>query len=78
MTKYDAWEQSFRNDLNELLKKYNATIELEECSVGGGYLCRENMVVTIQPEFDDNGNELRPFLCIDLGRWVDYDKTTQD
>ena len=61
-------EQAFRADLQALLDKYGA--ELEAKNHWQGYAeCGEDvrMTVTIQGEWDNDGEQVREYTEIDLG-----------
>lgn len=62
-------QEAFEKDLNELLVKHNAEIELEE--VGGHNYARgeDTMVVHMQSIYDDN-ELIAEYTEFKLGRWV--------
>jgi len=67
-------EAEFRADLKALLKKYKATISLEDYS---GYYNNhgENLkiAVTKQSIYDECSSEcVEEYTEFDLGRWIDY------
>jgi len=56
-------EIGFRNELRELLKKWNAELEVNTDN-------RERIEATIPSSYDKNNNLISEYTCIDLGRWI--------
>jgi hypothetical protein len=70
----------FLTDLKELLAKYkgnNYSCEITAEDHFSGYAeCGEDikMTVTIPSIYEENGNQLREWIELDLGRYIDIDK----
>lgn len=55
-------EKEFKEELNNLFKKYNACIELDI----RGNACA-NMIIVIDIVYDSEGGSISPYAQIDLG-----------
>jgi len=65
----------FMADLNSLLLKYGAEIEAEDHFEGYAE-CGEDIRITATiPAIYDNGEIVREWIEIDLGRWIRVPKT---
>lgn len=67
-------EAAFRRDLIELLAKYNAEIEAEDHYPGYSE-CGEDirMTVDIPAIYGKNGDTIREWTRIDIGRWLTFE-----
>lgn len=64
-------EKEFREELQNLLKKYNAELSAEDHWRGYAE-CGEDvrMTVDIPGVYDENGDYISEWTQIDLGRWI--------
>ena len=60
----------FKKELSDLLKKYEAEIEINDRSSYSG--CNPTMEVYIQSQWDKDNNCIAESVEIDLGRWYGF------
>lgn len=63
--------RQFKDELNELLKRYKATIELEDLPTKHPYSVPDKTIkVYIPPDFKEDGECIAEFTEIDLGNYL--------
>jgi len=69
MKNQETVAKEFKADLKALLKKYRASIEIQD--TGRSFYSRQIMMVSIDGVYDENGECISDYTSVDLGTIVD-------
>ena len=65
-------ERSFKRDLRNLLKKYNAQLDVKVQMYDFGAMV-EGIMVHIPESYDNKGNVLNEEVNIELTKWINWE-----